>query len=112
MYGFGDDDARFIYFNRALLEMLRPLGFVPDVIHVHDAAAQEIAGLGTDQVRGRGTLLHPRQRQQRHRVADGDNGASSALGRSHTNPPLSRQRVCPPASQWVHSISTREIISR
>jgi starch synthase len=36
IYGFGDDDARFIYFNRALLEMLRPLGFLPDVIHVHD----------------------------------------------------------------------------
>ena len=36
IYGFGDDDARFIYFNRALLEMLRPLGFMPDVIHVND----------------------------------------------------------------------------
>jgi len=36
VYGFGDDDARFIYFNRALLEMLRPLGFMPDVIHVND----------------------------------------------------------------------------
>ena len=36
VYGFGDDDARFIYFNRALLEMLRPLGFLPDVVHVHD----------------------------------------------------------------------------
>jgi len=35
-YGYGDDDARFIYFNRALLEMLRPLGFMPDVIHVND----------------------------------------------------------------------------
>jgi starch synthase len=36
MYGFGDDDARFIYFSRALLEMLRPMGFIPDVIHLHD----------------------------------------------------------------------------
>jgi starch synthase len=36
IYGFGDDDARFIYFNRSLLEMLRPLGFMPDVIHVND----------------------------------------------------------------------------
>jgi starch synthase len=36
MYGFGDDDARFIYFSRALLEMLQPLDFVPDVIHLHD----------------------------------------------------------------------------
>jgi ADP-glucose type glycogen/starch synthase len=36
MYGFGDDDARFIFFNRALLEMLEPVGFRPDVIHMHD----------------------------------------------------------------------------
>jgi starch synthase len=36
MYGFWDDDARFIYFSRAALEMLRPLGFQPDVIHVND----------------------------------------------------------------------------
>jgi starch synthase len=36
MYGFGDDDARFIYLSRAAIEMLRPLGFVPDVIHAHD----------------------------------------------------------------------------
>src|SRR5919201_4688353 len=36
MYGFWDDDARFIYFSRASLEMLRPLGFRPDVIHVND----------------------------------------------------------------------------
>ncbi len=36
MYGFGDDDARFVYLSRASIEMLRPLGFVPEVIHVHD----------------------------------------------------------------------------
>jgi starch synthase len=36
MYGFWDDDARFIYFSRAALEVLRPLGFQPDVIHVND----------------------------------------------------------------------------
>ncbi|HEX6488354.1 MAG TPA: glycogen/starch synthase [Candidatus Dormibacteraeota bacterium] len=36
IYGFGDDDARFVYLCRAVLEMLRPVGFVPDVIHVHD----------------------------------------------------------------------------
>ena len=36
MYGFWDDDARFIYFSRAALEMLRPIGFQPDVIHVND----------------------------------------------------------------------------
>jgi starch synthase len=36
MYGFGDDDARFIYLSRVAIEMLRPLGFVPEVIHMHD----------------------------------------------------------------------------
>src|SRR5438309_2261847 len=36
MYGFWDDDARFIYFSRAALEMLKPLGFQPDVVHVND----------------------------------------------------------------------------
>jgi starch synthase len=36
MYGFWDDDARFIYFSRAALEMLRPLNFIPDVVHVND----------------------------------------------------------------------------
>ena len=36
LYGFGDDDARFIYLSRALLEMLRPLDFIPDVIHLND----------------------------------------------------------------------------
>ncbi len=36
MYGFWDDDARFIYFSRAALEMLRPLDFQPDIIHVND----------------------------------------------------------------------------
>src|SRR5439155_25458468 len=36
MYGFGDDDARFLYLSRASIEMLRPLSFIPDVVHVHD----------------------------------------------------------------------------
>jgi starch synthase len=36
MYGFWDDDARFIYFSRAALQMLEALGFQPDVIHVND----------------------------------------------------------------------------
>ncbi len=45
MYGFGDDDARFIYFTRAVLEMLGPLGFTPDVIHMHDWEAALIPNL-------------------------------------------------------------------
>ena len=36
MFGFQDDDARFIFFSKAILEMLRPVDFVPDVINVHD----------------------------------------------------------------------------
>ncbi len=36
MYGFWDDDARFIYFSRAALEMMRPLGFKADIVHVND----------------------------------------------------------------------------
>src|SRR3989442_715175 len=36
MFGFGDDDARSVYFCRAVLEMLPALDFFPDVIHAHD----------------------------------------------------------------------------
>jgi len=36
LYGFWDDDARFVYFSRAALELLKPLEFQPDVIHVND----------------------------------------------------------------------------
>jgi len=36
MFGFGDDDARSVYFCRAALEMLPALDFFPDVIHIHD----------------------------------------------------------------------------
>jgi starch synthase len=36
MFGFGDDDARTVYFCRAVLEMLPALEFFPDVMHVHD----------------------------------------------------------------------------
>ena len=36
MFGFGDDDARSVYFCRAVMEMLPALDFFPEVIHVHD----------------------------------------------------------------------------
>jgi starch synthase len=36
MYGYRDDDARFAYLSRAAIEMLRPLEFMPHVIHAHD----------------------------------------------------------------------------
>jgi starch synthase len=45
IYGFGDDDARFIYFSRAVLEMLAPLSFLPDVIHIHDWEAALIPNM-------------------------------------------------------------------
>src|SRR5690348_2234435 len=36
MFGFGDDDARSVYFCRAVMEVLPALDFFPDVVHVHD----------------------------------------------------------------------------
>ncbi len=36
MFGFGDDDARSVYFCRAVMEMLPALEFFPDILHVHD----------------------------------------------------------------------------
>jgi len=45
MYGFGDDDARSVYFSRALLEMLPALQFTPDVIHIHDWYAALVPNL-------------------------------------------------------------------
>src|SRR5260370_11867527 len=55
MYGFGDDDARFIYFSRAILEMLGPLDFRPDVIHLHDWQAGLVPNL-LDRLYGDGPL--------------------------------------------------------
>jgi starch synthase len=45
MFGFGDDDARSVFFSRALLEMLPSLEFFPDVIHVHDWYAALVPNL-------------------------------------------------------------------
>ncbi len=45
MFGFGDDDARSVYFSRAVLEMLPRLDFFPDVVHVHDWYAALIPNL-------------------------------------------------------------------
>ena len=36
IYGYADDDARFVFFSRAVLEMLPRLGWQPDVIHCND----------------------------------------------------------------------------
>src|SRR2546422_929784 len=36
MFGFGDDDARSVYYCRAAMEMMPALDFFPDVIHAHD----------------------------------------------------------------------------
>jgi len=43
--GFGDDDARSVFFSRALLEMLPELEFFPDVIHIHDWFASLVPNL-------------------------------------------------------------------
>jgi starch synthase len=45
LVGFGDDDARSVFFSRALLEMLPALEFFPDVIHVHDWFAALVPNL-------------------------------------------------------------------
>ena len=36
IYGFYDDCERFVFFDRAVLEMLRYIDFKPDIIHCHD----------------------------------------------------------------------------
>lgn len=36
LYGFYDDCERFVFFDRAVLEMLRHIDFKPDIIHCHD----------------------------------------------------------------------------
>jgi starch synthase len=36
VYNYGDESKRFAYFQLAVLESLKHLNFIPDVIHVHD----------------------------------------------------------------------------
>ncbi len=36
LYGYGDDGERFAFFQKAVLEMLKAVEFIPDVIHCHD----------------------------------------------------------------------------
>jgi len=36
VYGYGDESKRFAYFQVAVLEALPRIGFMPDIIHVHD----------------------------------------------------------------------------
>ncbi|UOQ45020.1 glycogen synthase GlgA [Halobacillus salinarum] len=36
LYGYGDEAERFIFFNRAVLEMVKELDWKPDVLHCHD----------------------------------------------------------------------------
>ncbi|MBQ8927735.1 MAG: glycogen synthase GlgA [Oscillospiraceae bacterium] len=36
LYGFYDDCERFVFFSRAVLEMLRYIDFAPDIIHAND----------------------------------------------------------------------------
>lgn len=36
IYGYADDAERFAFFNRAVLEALPQLGFLPQIIHCHD----------------------------------------------------------------------------
>ncbi|SEA27188.1 starch synthase [Thalassobacillus cyri] len=36
LYGYGDEAERFVFFNRAVMEMVKELDWTPDVIHCHD----------------------------------------------------------------------------
>ena len=36
LYGYGDDGERYAFFSRAVLEALRHLDFVPDILHTND----------------------------------------------------------------------------
>ncbi|GGM42257.1 glycogen synthase [Paraliobacillus quinghaiensis] len=36
LYGFEDEAERFVFFNRAVIEMIRELDWIPDVMHCHD----------------------------------------------------------------------------
>ena len=36
LYGYGDEAERFVFFNRAVMEMIKALDWTPDVIHCHD----------------------------------------------------------------------------
>ncbi|MBR4320460.1 MAG: glycogen synthase GlgA [Oscillospiraceae bacterium] len=36
LYGFYDDCERYVFFSRAVLEMLRCIDFIPDIIHAND----------------------------------------------------------------------------
>lgn len=48
LYGFFDDGERYAYFCRAAVEMIRHIGFYPDVLHAHDwQAAMSVVYLNT-----------------------------------------------------------------
>ncbi|KGX91557.1 glycogen synthase [Pontibacillus halophilus JSM 076056 = DSM 19796] len=36
LYGYEDEGERFVFFNRAVMEMIRVLDWTPDVLHCHD----------------------------------------------------------------------------
>jgi starch synthase len=36
LYGFGDDNERFAFFSRAVLDLMDAMGFFPDVLHAND----------------------------------------------------------------------------
>ncbi len=42
IYGFFDDCERFVFYSRAVLEMLRCIDFKPDIIHTNDWQAAMI----------------------------------------------------------------------
>lgn len=42
LYGYGDEAERFVFFNRAVMEMIKILDWKPDIMHCHDWQASLI----------------------------------------------------------------------
>lgn len=53
LYGFYDDAERFAFFNRAVLEALPQIGFMPQIIHCHDWHAAMVPVLLREKYAGR-----------------------------------------------------------
>lgn len=49
LYGYFDDGERYAFFCRAVLEMLEPLDFIPDVIHLNDWHTGMVSVLFSDE---------------------------------------------------------------
>ncbi len=58
LYGYFDDGERYSFFCRAVLEMLEPLDFIPDIIHLNDWHTGMVSVLFSDEYIYRTGLQH------------------------------------------------------